>query len=68
MRCFEIRIKIFFSPSGIARSRTPSASSTAYESTEVHLGERVLVVGQRTGIVRFYGMTSFAPGMTLLPF
>lgn len=31
----------------------------------VRLGERVLVVGQRTGVVRFYGKTSFAPGRTL---
>uniref|UniRef100_A0A8C1T3P7 Si:dkeyp-47f9.4 n=1 Tax=Cyprinus carpio TaxID=7962 RepID=A0A8C1T3P7_CYPCA len=49
----------------IARSRTPSASSTAQESPEVHLGERVLVVGQRTGVVRYYGKTSFAPGFWL---
>ncbi|XP_068070492.1 uncharacterized protein isoform X3 [Danio rerio] len=49
----------------IARSRTPLASSTAHESPEVHLGERVLVVGQRTGVVRFYGKTSFAPGFWL---
>uniref|UniRef100_A0A9J7YNX6 Si:dkeyp-47f9.4 n=1 Tax=Cyprinus carpio carpio TaxID=630221 RepID=A0A9J7YNX6_CYPCA len=45
--------------------RTPSASSTAQESPEVHLGERVLVVGQRTGVVRYYGKTSFAPGFWL---
>lgn len=51
--------------SAIARSRTPLASSTAHESPEVHLGERVLVVGQRTGVVRFYGKTSFAPGFWL---
>nr|XP_055027315.1 CAP-Gly domain-containing linker protein 4 [Misgurnus anguillicaudatus] len=49
----------------IARSRTPSASSATHENPEVHLGERVLVVGQRTGIVRFYGKTSFAPGFWL---
>lgn len=51
--------------SAIARSRTPLASSTAHESPEVHLGERVLVVGQRTGVVQFYGKTSFAPGFWL---
>uniref|UniRef100_A0A672NU66 CAP-Gly domain-containing protein n=1 Tax=Sinocyclocheilus grahami TaxID=75366 RepID=A0A672NU66_SINGR len=49
----------------IARSRTPSASSTTQESLEVQLGERVLVVGQRTGVVRYYGKTSFAPGFWL---
>lgn len=47
--------------SGI-RSRTPSASSSVCEGPEVRLGERVLVVGQRTGVVQFYGKTSFAPG------
>lgn len=44
------------------RSRTPSASSSVFEGPEVRLGERVLVVGQRTGVVQFYGQTSFAPG------
>lgn len=43
------------------RSRTPSASSSLYDS-EVRQGERVLVAGQRTGIVQFCGKTSFAPG------
>uniref|UniRef100_A0A673IS72 CAP-Gly domain-containing protein n=1 Tax=Sinocyclocheilus rhinocerous TaxID=307959 RepID=A0A673IS72_9TELE len=52
-------------PPRIARSRTPSASSTAQESLEVHLGEHVLVVGQRTGVVRYYDKTSFAPGFWL---
>ncbi|KAG7466066.1 hypothetical protein MATL_G00160910 [Megalops atlanticus] len=47
------------------RARTPSASSSVCEGTEVRLGERVLVVGQRTGVVRFYGKTSFAPGFWL---
>lgn len=44
------------------RSRTPSASSSVSAGPEVRLGERVLVVGQRTGVVQFYGKTSFAPG------
>ncbi|KAG7510608.1 hypothetical protein JOB18_026502 [Solea senegalensis] len=47
------------------RSRNPSASSSLCESPEVHLGERVLVVGKRTGIVQFYGKTNFAPGLWL---
>ncbi|XP_038158264.1 CAP-Gly domain-containing linker protein 4-like isoform X2 [Cyprinodon tularosa] len=46
------------------RSRTPSASSSLYDS-EVRQGERVLVAGQRTGIVQFCGKTSFAPGIWL---
>ncbi|NXA37800.1 CLIP4 protein, partial [Eudromia elegans] len=32
------------------------------EEREIQLGDRVLVVGQRTGTVRFYGTTKFAPG------
>ncbi|XP_029972974.1 CAP-Gly domain-containing linker protein 4 isoform X2 [Salarias fasciatus] len=47
------------------RSRTPSGSSSLCEGSEVRLGERVLVVGQRTGVVQFYGKTSFAPGLWL---
>lgn len=51
-------------PAGL-RSRTPSASSSVFEGPEVRLGERVLVVGQRTGVVQFYGKTNFAPGLWL---
>ncbi|KAE8289621.1 CAP-Gly domain-containing linker protein 4 Restin-like protein 2 [Larimichthys crocea] len=47
------------------RSRTPSASSSVCGGPELRLGERVLVVGQRTGVVQFYGKTSFAPGLWL---
>lgn len=47
------------------RSRTPSASSSVCGGPEMRLGERVLVVGQRTGVVQFYGKTSFAPGLWL---
>ncbi|XP_062324995.1 CAP-Gly domain-containing linker protein 4-like isoform X1 [Osmerus eperlanus] len=49
----------------VSRSRTPSVGSSVCEGPEVRLGERVLVVGQRTGVVRFYGKTSFAPGFWL---
>ncbi|KAM6917757.1 CAP-Gly domain-containing linker protein 4 isoform 2-T2 [Lycodopsis pacificus] len=52
-------------PAAGLRSRTPSASSSVCGGPEVHLGERVLVVGQRTGVVQFYGKTSFAPGLWL---
>uniref|UniRef100_A0A3B4BN50 CAP-Gly domain-containing protein n=1 Tax=Periophthalmus magnuspinnatus TaxID=409849 RepID=A0A3B4BN50_9GOBI len=41
------------------RSRTPSANSC--EGSEVRLGDRVLVVGQRTGVVQYCGETAFAP-------
>lgn len=47
------------------RSRTPSGSSSLCEGSEVRIGERVLVVGQRTGVVQFCGKTSFAPGLWL---
>ncbi|XP_004559335.2 CAP-Gly domain-containing linker protein 4 isoform X4 [Maylandia zebra] len=47
------------------RSRTPSGSSSLCDGSEVRLGERVLVVGQRTGVVQFYGKTNFAPGLWL---
>ncbi|XP_041827242.1 CAP-Gly domain-containing linker protein 4-like isoform X2 [Melanotaenia boesemani] len=47
------------------RSRTPSGSSSLCEGSDVRLGERVLVVGQRTGVVKFCGKTSFAPGIWL---
>ncbi|XP_029114233.1 CAP-Gly domain-containing linker protein 4 isoform X3 [Scleropages formosus] len=53
------------STAGPPRTRTPSASSSVCEGPPLRLGERVLVVGQRTGIVRFYGKTSFAPGIWL---
>ncbi|XP_068195430.1 CAP-Gly domain-containing linker protein 4 isoform X2 [Antennarius striatus] len=47
------------------RGRLPSAGSSMYVGPEVRLGERVLVVGQRTGVVQFCGKTSFAPGLWL---
>ncbi|KAM6912787.1 CAP-Gly domain-containing linker protein 4 [Xenentodon cancila] len=47
------------------RSRTPSGSSSLCDGSEVRVGERVLVVGQRTGVVQFCGKTSFAPGVWL---
>ncbi|XP_017332724.1 CAP-Gly domain-containing linker protein 4 isoform X2 [Ictalurus punctatus] len=50
---------------GLARSRTPSACSSVTDVPMLRLGERVLVIGQRTGVVRFYGKTSFAPGIWL---
>ncbi|XP_072266072.1 CAP-Gly domain-containing linker protein 4 isoform X2 [Pyxicephalus adspersus] len=42
------------------QSTAPFAGSP--EQPEYHPGDRVLVVGQRIGTVRFYGKTSFAPG------
>ncbi|XP_054894107.1 CAP-Gly domain-containing linker protein 4-like isoform X4 [Poeciliopsis prolifica] len=45
------------------RSRTSSGSSLLNDGSEVRQGERVLVAGQRTGVVQFCGKTSFAPGI-----
>lgn len=47
------------------RSQTPSTSSSLHGGPEMRLGDRVLVAGQRTGVVHFYGKTSFAPGQHL---
>ncbi|XP_043916136.1 CAP-Gly domain-containing linker protein 4 [Protopterus annectens] len=43
-------------------SRAISMGSVNSDETDIKLGDRVLVVGQRTGVVRFCGKTSFAPG------
>ncbi|MGH0153356.1 UNVERIFIED_CONTAM: hypothetical protein FKN15_040953 [Acipenser sinensis] len=45
------------------QTRTPSTGSVHSEETDIQVGDKVLVVGQRTGVVRFHGKTSFAPGM-----
>ncbi|KAM8917634.1 CAP-Gly domain-containing linker protein 4 isoform 2-T3 [Spinachia spinachia] len=47
------------------RSRTTSAISSVCGGPVVRLGERVLVVGQRMGVIKFCGKTSFAPGLWL---
>ncbi|XP_038176045.1 CAP-Gly domain-containing linker protein 4 [Arvicola amphibius] len=43
-------------------SSAPSAASNARRDGEFRLGERVLVVGQRVGTIKFFGTTNFAPG------
>nr|KAF6446301.1 CAP-Gly domain containing linker protein family member 4 [Rousettus aegyptiacus] len=53
-------------------SKSPSVSSRASAATsvannarcegELQLGDRVLVVGQRVGTIKFFGTTNFAPG------
>ncbi|KAM8946772.1 CAP-Gly domain-containing linker protein 4 isoform 2-T2 [Pelodytes ibericus] len=40
----------------------PLVSGGSQEQSEFRPGDRVLVVGQRMGTVRFYGKASFAPG------
>ncbi|XP_007937006.1 CAP-Gly domain-containing linker protein 4 [Orycteropus afer afer] len=46
---------------GLNSSATSVANSTRCEG-ELHLGDRVLVVGQRIGTIKFFGTTNFAPG------
>lgn len=40
----------------------PPSRRNPFVEGEIQIGDRVLVVGQRTGTVRFYGTTRFAPG------
>ncbi|KFO77416.1 CAP-Gly domain-containing linker protein 4 [Cuculus canorus] len=41
---------------------SPSVRKNPFDEAEIQVGDRVLVVGQRTGTVRFCGTTKFAPG------
>ncbi|XP_012868981.1 PREDICTED: CAP-Gly domain-containing linker protein 4 [Dipodomys ordii] len=43
-------------------SSTTSVANNPRREGELHLGDRVLVVGQRVGTVKFFGTTNFAPG------
>ncbi|XP_072713190.1 CAP-Gly domain-containing linker protein 4 isoform X2 [Ciconia boyciana] len=43
-------------------SSSPATRKNAFDEGEIQVGDRVLVVGQRTGTVRFCGTTKFAPG------
>ncbi|XP_029448863.1 CAP-Gly domain-containing linker protein 4 isoform X3 [Rhinatrema bivittatum] len=44
------------------QNRTTSVGNIHLDETDIQVGDRVLVIGQRIGTVRFYGRTSFAPG------
>ncbi|XP_059841666.1 CAP-Gly domain-containing linker protein 4-like isoform X5 [Hypanus sabinus] len=47
------------------RKRVPSVGSLDCDETnkaDIQIGDRVVVVGQRSGTARFYGKTNFAPG------
>ncbi|XP_067844830.1 CAP-Gly domain-containing linker protein 4-like isoform X1 [Heptranchias perlo] len=47
------------------RKRAPSVGSLdcdETDKTDIQIGDRVVVVGQRSGMVQFYGKTNFAPG------
>uniref|UniRef100_A0A8C2SNE0 CAP-Gly domain containing linker protein family member 4 n=2 Tax=Coturnix japonica TaxID=93934 RepID=A0A8C2SNE0_COTJA len=43
-------------------SSSPAPRKTPHDERGIQVGDRVLVVGQRTGTVRFCGTTKFAPG------
>lgn len=43
-------------------SSSTSGGNSARPAGELQLGDRVLVVGQRFGTIRFFGTTNFAPG------
>ncbi|CAK6434945.1 unnamed protein product [Pipistrellus nathusii] len=43
-------------------SSASSGGNSARPAGELQLGDRVLVVGQRLGTIRFFGTTNFAPG------
>ncbi|NXW03243.1 CLIP4 protein, partial [Fregetta grallaria] len=43
-------------------SSSPATRKNPFDEGEIQVGDRVLVVGQRTGTVRFCGTTKFAPG------
>ncbi|XP_041092416.1 CAP-Gly domain-containing linker protein 3-like isoform X1 [Polyodon spathula] len=44
------------------RKKSLSVGSLDREGLKIELGDKVLVAGQKQGIVRFYGKTDFAPG------
>ncbi|XP_041090633.1 CAP-Gly domain-containing linker protein 3-like isoform X1 [Polyodon spathula] len=44
------------------RTKSLSVGSLDCEGLKIELGDKVLVAGQKQGIVRFYGKTDFAPG------
>ncbi|KAM6367041.1 CAP-Gly domain-containing linker protein 4 isoform 1-T2 [Alca torda] len=41
---------------------SPATRKNPFDEGEIQVGDRVLVVGQRTGTVKFCGTTKFAPG------
>jgi len=63
-QCLETAMWQFvLHPPGLSRSM--SSRSSLYGSLtedEVTIGDRVIVAGQRKGVVRFSGETDFAPG------
>ncbi|NXN21806.1 CLIP4 protein, partial [Nycticryphes semicollaris] len=48
--------------SAVVYSSAPATRKHPFDEGDIQVGDRVLVVGQRTGTVRFCGTTKFAPG------
>ena len=62
------RIRKYDGSKIVALSVTPSPNSTrsssaASTTSELHIGDRVVVAGQKSGILKFVGKTKFAPGV-----
>lgn len=51
---------------GLRRSGSHTSASTPPPAEQVATGERVVVAGQRRGIVRYTGQTDFAPGESVV--
>lgn len=47
------------------RKKSLSGVSLDPDGVNVEVGDQVLVAGQKQGIVRFFGKTDFAPGMSI---
>uniref|UniRef100_A0A7N9IE71 CAP-Gly domain containing linker protein family member 4 n=1 Tax=Macaca fascicularis TaxID=9541 RepID=A0A7N9IE71_MACFA len=56
------KIDIAHVTSKVNTGRSTSTANNSRCEGELRLGERVLVVGQRLGTIRFFGTTNFAPG------
>lgn len=48
------------------RKKSLSVASLDPDGVKIEVGDQVLVAGQKQGIVRFYGKTDFAPGMSIV--
>lgn len=51
----------------LSAQRKKSTVNLDPDGTNVEVGDQVLVAGQKHGIVRFFGKTDFAPGVSAGP-
>ncbi len=59
----EFHIWFAFAPA--PRKKSLPGVSLDPDGVKVEVGDRVLVAGQKQGIVRFFGKTDFAPGKSM---